>query len=320
MMQRNFKILLFVLSITQSTHPITLLYSMKIRRVFAGALQRLDDRHKRIWAFTVLPIVYARQRHFTNQSPCVDIREKRLLVGALLNLRCVLSEHYWFEITTAFENERGKAKGISENPLLPFCKNVNELGMDDITFEAGYHMYPSEKLQLDAYIISGFPTHTRISKKDTLGTYIGTRFIGLGAGMEISYSFIESLRRSLIFITQARYVHFFDRNWFPVLPCGSTIQPGDTIDFLAALRYREKWDKIEIGYNPTWFVNQAVKIPDQGKVRSKDFMRNGAYINWNHTFDRPEHPIVLGAGTAFNVSSFAHTRIYNGWISVTFIF
>lgn len=305
--------------IAQSSFPITLMYSMKIRRVFAGARAALAKKEKPIWSFTTLPIVYTRFRHFLTDAPRVDITDKRLLLGAAFNLRCSPSLHSWFEISTAVENERAHAKGYSENPSLPLYHEHSKTGLDDITLEGGYHFFPTEDVEIDFYGIVGFPSHTKISKFDALGTFVGTRFFGLGFGGEFSYSFIESVPRSLIVMLQARCVHFFDRSWFPVLPCGGTIQPGETFDLLGALRYREQREIFEIGYNPTFFLNQAVKI-EQDKVRSKDFCRHGAYMTYSHVFIRPKHPVVLGAGFAFNGAHFLDTRIYAGWFDCTVVF
>lgn len=308
-------------TITQSVSPITLMYSLKIRRVFAGARAALSREGKPIWAFTVLPIAYTRSRHFKTETPRVDIKDKRLLLGSAFNLRCSPSLNTWFELTTAFENERSRVKGFSENPFLPVCGDHSKTGFDDLTVAAGYHLFPTEDVQLDFYTIFGFPTHTKISKYDALGTFVGTRFFGLGFGSEFSYAFIESLPRSLIAIGQARWLHFFDRPWTPVLPCGSTIQPGDEVDLLASLRYRESHEIFEIGYNPTFFLNQAVKISGQPcKTRSPNFVRNGGYITYSHVFLRPKHPIVLGAGFSFNRAHVLETRIYAGWIDCTVVF
>lgn len=308
------------LTITQSIFPITILYSMKIRRVFSGARAALEKEGKPIWAFTVLPVVYTRSRHFEECTPRVDIREKRLLVGSVFDLRCTPSNNTWFEITTALANERAHASGCSDNPFLPVCNSISKTGLDDIVVAAGYHVYPTEDAQLDFYIIAGFPTHTKISCDDALGTFLGTSFFSIGAGAEFSYAFLQSIPRSFTLITQARCIHFFDRPWDPILPCGSTIQPGDAVDLLGALRYRENYEIFEVGYNPTFFLNEAVKIPDQCKTRSSDFCRHGAYISYEHVIARKKNPIVLGAGFSLNRAHVLDTRIYAGWVNCTFIF
>jgi|GEM_PF-1025665 len=323
-MNRNMKNVLIgfciALSVTQSTSPITLLYNMKIRRVFSGARQILEQQNKPIWVFTTVPVVFTRKHHFCETAPLVDIHEKRLVVGSVFDLRCALSKNSWFEITTAVANEQARAKGVSENPVLPVCSHLSRTGMDDVILAAGYHLYPTEDMQLDFYVITGFPTHTIVSRDDALGAFVGTRFFSLGTGGEFSYSFIQQDKRSLISILQARYLHFFSRSWDPVLPCGSTIQPGDIVDLLGAIRYREKTEIFETGYNPTFFLNQAATTPAAGKIRSDNFVLHGVYLSYAHVFLGRAHPLVLGAGFSFNGSTFLDARAYVGWIDFSIVF
>lgn len=318
-MMARFKIIFLILGICQTSFPITLVYSMKIRRAFAQARQLLGKEKRAIWALSALPIAYSRTRHFSQKAPHVNIREKRLVLGSIFNVRCIPSDASWFELTTAVENEQAKAKGVSNSPVLqPICHS--RTGLDDIVISGGYNLYPTEKVQLVFYAIAGFPTHTKISVKDSLGTFVGTRFFSVGAGSEFSYSFINSLTRSLVGIFQNRYIHYFSRSWSPVLPCCSTIQPGDLVDLLFAIKFREKREMFETGYNPTFFFNQSVKTPVAGKVRSEDFVRNGGYVTYAHLFDHLKHPVILGAGFSFNKAKVLDSRIFSGWLNFTIIF
>lgn len=303
----------------QTSFPITLVYSMKIRRAFAQARQLLGKEKRAIWVLSVLPIAYYRSRHFCQATPRVNIREKRLALGAVFNLRVIPSDLSWFEITTAVERERSHAKGRSNSPILPVI-SAAYTGFDDIVISGGLNLYPTEKVQLVFYGIAGFPTHTKIRKRDSLGTFVGTRFFSAGAGSEFSYSFIDSLKRSLVGIFQNRYIHFFSRSWDPILPCGSTIQPGDTVDLLFAIKFRHMREMFETGYNPTFFLNQSIKTPAQGKVRSNDFVRNGGYVTYAHLFDHGKHPVLLGAGFSFNKAQVLESTIFSGWLNFTVIF
>lgn len=306
--------------IMQSAYPITLLYSLKIRRIFAGLRTLIGKEDEMLCAFSVVPIISSRNRHFLECASNVDICEKRIFVGSLFDFRCAPSENIWFDVTTGFGNERAKAKGTSDNPLLPVYPEISKTAWDDVTLEAGYHLYPTDQVQLDFYGITGFPTHSKITKKDALGTFVGTRFVGLGAGAELAYDFLEQTNRSGILITQVRYLHFFSRNWDPILPCGGRIQPGDLVDILVAIKYRERSEYFEVGYNPTFFLNEAVILPSEGKVRGEEFVRNGGYIRYSHFFLRKPNPISLGCGFAFNRSPVFNTRVYDGWLSFSIIF
>ena len=318
-MMARFKIIFLMLAICQTSLPITLVYSMKIRRAFAQARQLLGKENRAIWVLSALPIAYSRKRHFYQSAPHVNIREKRLVLGSIFNVRCIPSDLLWFELTTALENERSHAKGVSDSPILPLI-SASYTGFDDIVLSGGFNLYPTEKVQLVFYGIAGFPTHTKISARDALGTFVGTRFLSAGAGSEFSYSFITSLMRSLVGIFQNRYIHYFSRNWSPVLPCCSTIQPGDLVDLLFAIKFREKREMFETGYNPTFFLNQSVKTPATGKVKSKDFVRNGCYATYSHLFDHLKHPVILGAGFSFNKAKVLDSRIFSGWLNFTVIF
>jgi len=318
-MMARFKIIFLMLAICQTSLPITLVYSMKIRRAFAQARQLLGKEKRAIWILSALPIAYSRTRHFVQAAPLVDIREKRLMLGSIFNVRCIPSDASWFELTTAVGNERAKAKGVSDSPVLQPI-NRSYTGFDDIVISGGFNLYPTEKVQLVFYGIAGFPTHTKISVKDSLGTFVGTRFFSAGAGSEFSYSFIASLTRALVGIFQNRYIHYFSRSWSPVLPCCSTIQPGDLVDLLFAIKFREKREMFETGYNPTFFLNQSVKTPAAGKVKSEDFVRNGCYATYSHLFDHLKHPVILGAGFSFNKAKVLDSRIFSGWLNFTVIF
>lgn len=309
----RFMVIFLALSMEQATFTITLVYSMKIRRVFSGVRQALGKDDKTVWALSVLPIAYARSRHIVTAVPVVNVCDKRLLFGSIFNLRCMPSDSSWFEFTTAFENEHGTTKGTVKT-------SHSRTGLDDIVLSAGYNIFPTPQAQIVFYAIAGFPTRWKVTTDDTFGTFVGTRFLSVGAGSEFSYTFIRSPERLFATVAQVRYIHFFDRSWDPILPCCSTIQPGDTVDLLVAATYREKREIFETGYNPTFFLNQAVTTPAAGKVRTDTFVRQGGYITYSHVFEQLAHPILLGAGFAFNRASFLETRIYSGWLNFTIVF
>ncbi len=311
-MMARFKIIFLMLSLCHTTLPLTLVYSMKIRRVFAGAHQVLKKEGKVIWLLSILPIMQHRKAHIVTASPAVNVQQKRLVSGGLFNLRSMPTDSSWFEFTTAFQNEHGTTRGSVNT-------KGSRTGFDDIVLSGGCNIYPTPKAQIVFYGIAGFPTRWKVTTEDTFGTFVGTRFLSVGAGSEFSYTFIRTLEHMFALVSQVRYIHFFSRSWVPILPCCSTIQPGDLVDILLATTFRLKRELFELGYNPTFFLNQSAKTPATGKVRSPDFVREGAYITYSHIFQR-KNPILLGAGFAFSKASLFDARVFTGWLNFTIAF
>jgi len=173
--------------------------------------------------------------------------------------------------------------------------------------------------QIVAYGIAGFPTYRAVSAADQFDTPVGTRFFGLGGGGEISYSFIKQRAQALIGIIQTRFVHFFNRHWSPILPCDARIQPGNITDLVLLLQYRKKKNVFEVGYNPTFFTNQAVLLSTQ-TLKTDTFVRNSVYANYVHLFERL--PLIgmpggFGAGINLGRSDRFDTNIFACWLNMT---
>lgn len=308
-----FIVITTLLTTWQTVLSGTLVYSMKIRRVLAGTRQALNKEDQTIWALSFLPIGSGRTAHIVTKAPDVDVIQKRRIFGVLLNARCLLPSSTWLEFTTAVHNESGSTKGSINT-----CGE--RTGLDDIVASVGHNISLSKKVQLVFYGIAGAPTRQKITEQDRLGTFVGTRFFSLGGGAELSYTFVQSPERMVSSLTQTRFIHFFDRGWSPLLPCGSSIQPGDIIDALVATTWREKKDIFELGYNPTFFINQGVTTPERGEVRTPNFVRHGAYVSYSHLFTSRTHPILLGASFGFNKSDLFDACTYSGLINCTIIF
>ncbi len=314
---KKYTILIMLICMHQDLVAVSLVYNMKIRRAFsAQAFEALFPGKKSFWLITGLPIVYTRSRHIELPLTRGNIFEKTLLSGAIFNARFFAPHYWWLEFTTGLEHQTNHHSGTQNF-------KDSRTGLDDIVIAAGKNfLFHHEKGQIAIYAISGFPTKYDITAAEAYDTLVGTRFFGLGLGAELSYSFIKNLKQALVGIVQTRFVHFFDRKWQPVLPCGSKIQPGNLTDLFMLVQYRHAFNIFEIGYNPSFFTNQAVILPSE-KVPSNDLIRNSFYANYIHAF---KSSLLLkkpgGIGTGFNISRSKtfNTKIFAWWINISLLF
>jgi hypothetical protein len=171
--------------------------------------------------------------------------------------------------------------------------------------------------------LAGLPAGTTVRKDDRYGPLVGSRFYGAGFGTEASYAFIEEKKQTLSAIIQQRFVHFFSRNWFPVLPACDTIVPGNFTDLLVALQYRRQVTAYEAGVDFTFFTNQGVKTP-AAMVSTANFTRYAGYINVLHlirsTVQEGRKPIVIGGGVNVSGTKVFHAKTYSVWLGVTIVF
>lgn len=313
---RTFLFIFFAFVVTfQQLLPATLVYSMRIRRSFA--LDIPSAKKKKHFLVSAVPILYKRTRAINDirLSLPVNIYEKNTIGGTLFNVRYVPSKKWWFEVTTGIEKETVVATGTSSF-------TVSRTGLDDIIFAGGHTKFLSKHAQFGMYAIGGIPAERKVQPLELYNTLVGTRFFSVGAGAEFSYSFINSLPRTVFVVGQVRGLHFFDRRWTPILPADATIQPGDVIDVLCAFNYREKRNIVEAGYSPTFFVHQAVKLPEQ-TVRGPNFVRHSVYATATHVFMKSyvlKKPLILGIGTNFSWAHRFNTRIVTCWLNATYVF
>jgi hypothetical protein len=310
----RYSLLIIGLAFWAYMYPVTLVYNMRIRRTFTT--EGLPGiKKKRHMLATVLPIVYKRNRAFINETIGLNVREQRWNGGSLFNLRYVPSKHWWLEATTGLEHEKVVSKGTRSF-------TASRTGFDDIALSAGHNWFLKDAVQLVFYGITGFPTRTKITVDDIQDSLVGTRFFSIGAGTEISYCPINSLKKSLALIFQDRYIHFFNRNWDPILPIGGRIQPGNVIDLLWSAQYREQKNIFEAGYNATFFTKQAL-ITNTTIAKSNTFIRNSIYATYNHIFIKiplEQRPCVIGGGISIAQSKKFDTKIISGWINMSLIF
>lgn len=307
-------ILISFLNLSHDLSAVSLVYSMKIRRIFALS-SVLGENKKSAWIGTSVPIIYKRKRHIVQDNLGINVFEKKFTAGSLFNFRYVTKKAWWFEITTGLEGEYAKSKGTTNF-------NVSRTGLDDILLAGGHNWFPTDNVQLVLYGIAGFPFRKKVTLLEALEPFVGTRFYGLGAGGEISYAPLNNKNESFVFILQTRYVHFFNRKWFPILPCNAKIQPGDIIDILYAMVYRRGKSFYDAGYNPTFFINQAALLKT-GKIKTHPFIRQGMYASYYRLFE--ELPIIkksglLGAGFAISQSKEFRTKIFSAWLNISAVF
>lgn len=308
------KFLLLAFCLHQPLQAITLVYNMKIRRVFeANTLSNKENKSR--WVATAVPIVYTRNRTIVDNALGINVCEQIIIGGALLNLRYISPESSWVEVTTGIEKEHVKSQGSS-------VFTNSRTGLDDIVISVGHNIFPTDKTQIVFYGLAGLPTHRKVTLLETFNTPVGTRFFSVGLGSEFSYSFINTIQKSLLVLLQARFVHFFNRNWSPILPVDAKIQPGNVTDLLFTAQYRKRRNIFETGYNPTFFTNQAV-ILKTGTVPGPHFVRHSVYGSFAHVckhFPVLKTPVIVGTGFSVGASQRFDTRIFSCWVNISTIF
>lgn len=309
MINKRFLALCFALYMPLS-HATYLVYNMRIRRVF---FIPFIVGNKSYTFLTGLPLFFARRSHIVTETPAVDVYENRNMVGALFNARYSDALNWWIDVTTGLETNHTSFKGSD-----PF--SASKTGLDDFLFTGGYTFAIGDRTELVIYGLGGLPAGRKVSKEDRYGPLIGSSFYSAGFGTEASHAFIHEKEQTLSFIIQQRFVHFFDRHWFPILPACDTIVPGNLTDILATVQYRRHTTAYEIGFNPTFFTNQAVKTPSI-TTKIPNSIRYGLYINSLHVFKSTlEHkPIIIDGGFSFSTTQFFDTKTYNVWLGLSIV-
>ncbi len=305
-------ILLFLLIAHTTSHSVTLVYNLRVRRIFAVAavLERMKSRT----LATAVPIYFTRSRPLLEECTNLNGCERRRTGGAIINLRHVPSKHWWIAATTAIATDHGTFTGSD-----PF--KASRSGLDDLVFTAGYRHFAGDNVQLVAYGLAGIPTRRKVTLEDRHSPLLGTRFYNMGVGGEVSYSFIRELKRSFATIAQIRFIHGFNRSWCPILPAGSKIQPGNSIDMLFTAQYRKKRTVIEGGYDGTFFTNQAIITPVE-TIKADTVYRHTGYLSLSHaTFETfLGKPIVYGAGFNASYSPKIESKTFSFWIHGSIVF
>lgn len=312
-MVRHLQILL-ILFCMQSMHGVTLVYNLRVRRMF-NLPSILEQLKKPRTVFSVVPIYYGRTSHITNEHTQLDAFEKRRAGGSLLNVRYVPSKKWWFEATTGLETDHAHFNGTD-------TFHASRAGFDDFVFTGGYRQFLGKRSQLVGYGLVGLPSMRKITRCDRLGPLLGTRVYNLGFGIEGSHSFISELKKSLSAIVQYRLIHGFNRNWFPILPEGSKIQPGNVSDILLTLQYRKKRTVVEGGYDATIFSNQAIIVPTQGKIKTNTFLRNAGYVTLSHAWFDAFYgkPFICGAGLNVTHAKQFDAKTVTMWVYGAIVF
>lgn len=317
-----YKIYLLLIFFSFDCYGISLVYNMKIRRIFnigTDIKEDLPDNHssslsenielnssleniekerllkiakkKNTWSLTFVPIAYRRQRHIVDENINVDVFDKSLIAGLLFNVRYTRSKTWWIEASTGYEKERVEVCGTDN-----FTNS--ERGFDDLVFAYGRNFFPSENSQFTVYAINGIPTTKIVNAKEKFDTLVGTRFYSIGAGYELSYAFVNNKKNSFVGIFQNRLVHFFQRKFYPVLPCNAFLEPGNVTDMLFTLQYRLKRNILEVGYNKTFFTNYGVNR-HLTRISGPTFSRNSFYTTISHACKRfpiIKTPVVVSTG------------------------
>lgn len=300
------------LGIYHTHDAVTLVYNLKVRRMFALQFVLTKMKPRIVWS--TIPILFARKSHNVNTQTNVDVHEKRKAGGALFNIRYVPSKKWWVELSTGLETDQVHVTGSDS-------LHASRFGADDVLLSGGYRHFLSKKGQLAGYGLVGVPVKRTLSLKDRHGPLVGTRIHSLGLGAEGSYRFYGHPYHSCTAILQGRFIHGFNRSWFPILPRGSTIQPGNRTDVLFALQFREQKTVYEAGYNATLFSNQARHLPTT-TTKIDNFVRHSGYASVLHAVSKGffNKPLVVGAG--FNIGHITkpHVNTVTFWVNISLVF
>lgn len=292
----------------------SLVYSMRIRRAFN--LRGLSANGARsTTAISAVPIYVQRNRTIAKPEQQINFDEERKIAGSVFNVRYSAPQHWWVEFTTALADEWFRTRGTTNNAASKFK-------LDDIVIGVGHNIFATDDLQFVWYGIGGVPTSWTLSRDEIQDTFVGTKFFSLGAGSEFSYSLVRNPKSSLILLFQNRLIHFFNRSWQPILqPCGK-IQPGNAIDLLFSIMYRFTMNLVEFGYNPTFFNNQGLILPNE-KINNEPFVRNAVYARYSHLFKDAfggRRPLFVGTGFSYSRARFTQASIYSVWGTLGIVF
>jgi len=294
----------------QDTQAVTLVYNLRVRRIFN--VPEVLEKIQGSTMLSVVPIFFRRTSDIITERH-EAVYESRDAKGALLNLRYVPSKHVWAEATTGILKDHGKFTGAD-----PF--KASRTGVDDIVLSGGYRHFLN-KWQLIGYSLFGFPTRRTLTLCDRYTPLTGSRLYALGVGGEVSYSVVNELKRSVAAVAQVRFIHSFNRRWFPILPQEDILQPGNFTDLFFSLQWREKRTVIEAGYDATILSNQAIIKPSQA-ITTDAFVRHSGFVNIAHGFKHGllKKPLLIGIGMNINRSQQLNAKARVLWVYMTQLF
>jgi hypothetical protein len=290
-------------------------YNIKIRRAaLTGSFVPFEHREKTLWILSGLPIIYLRDRYVPTALSVAH--EHTQLAGALFNVRWITPRLWWGEITTALLEQT--------DTITQLCRvrTLSRTGLDDIVCTIGKNNLLGERAQLACYGLLGLPTRTCVTAQEVLDPLVGTRFYGLGFGAELSYAFMQSLKRAFSGFLQGRFVHFFNRSWYPILPCSSRIEPGNITDIFIIARYREKLHIMEAGYNATFFTQQGVFTPPT-RTTTDPFLRNSLYLSYTRGImcvPGINLPGAVSTGINYSRTHFLNAQTFSWWFNMSIAF
>lgn len=285
-------------------------YGLKIRTSFDTPPELRDVKSK--YQLTVLPIFNMKKRHITSKKK--SVYEHKKVIEDVINIRYGPSKYWWLELTTGVGNEQAKYTGNDKF-------KTSHIGLDDFVFEGGHRFFIGDNVQFSLYGLVGLPVHRKVTLDERYDPLVGVRVYRFGAGAELSLSFLNKLRRSVSAIVQARFIHGFKRSWFPILPHGTKIQPGNFTDLLLAIRFRKNNTLIEVGYSGTFFTNQAI-VSSTKKIHDPPHLSNNGYINIQHSCrtSKDKKPFIVSGGLSGGGSKYFHEKVFAIWLAVTLLF
>lgn len=149
---------------------------------------------------------------------------------------------------------------------------------DDLLFSAGYSI-PLSRAVITMIGMLGIPTHQDTS---LVGIQFGTGHVGLGVQGDIGWNYSKKNMNALIGV--GRIVHFFPRSAKHECVHELTkIYPGNQADFLLAHQWNWPLNRIELGYNGTWFFG-TMRCSALSQLCEPTLMRTSLYGLYKRTF------------------------------------
>ncbi len=152
---------------------------------------------------------------------------------------------------------------------------------DDILFSGGYSKTFAERSKITLSGLLGFATH-----KDTSLVHIQFGYGHTGLGAQLDGSHIVNNNGYLLQVLRAaaRCIHFFPAN-----VCTSDFQVvnfnvGNLVDFFASYVWRWKANRIELGYDLSFFFNARITPYVETVIQQADYVRSNFFGSYKYRF------------------------------------
>lgn len=294
-----------LLGTCQTIYPWTFIYYLVHRH--QSNLTKSDPTNKKsINKVSVIPELAIINRHIIDKPNNIDVHEKSFLAGTIFDFHHIGEKPWWLGIRTAFVKETSQVHGTSEF-------TISRAAFDDVFIQAGYNQILSDDWQLCIHGAMGLPTLLKLKKNELFNTLVGTRLFSLGLGTDLSYALINEKNRQLILNLHTRLLHFFTRDYTPILQCGGKFQAGNATDVFPSLVYTHNDHYLEFDYDLTIFTNVAVLA--QKTTYIPVIYNHSPYIQYYYTIHLPRTTttMTVGGGIEYSYAKVFNRKEFQMW-------